>query len=511
MTDPEARPLFVFEMANNHMGQVEHGKRIVREFANVVRDFAFNFGFKLQYRDLATYIHPAYRERMDHKQVKRFTETVLSPEQYLELKDAIVEAGFLAICTPFDEPSVDRVEAHGFHYLKIPSCSFTDWPLLERIAQSQLPIIASVAGATLNEIDAVVSFFTHRKRPLSLLHCVGEYPTPSERLELNQIDLLKLRYPGIEVGYSTHEAPDNYHAIGLAIAKGATIFEKHVGVPTADFQLNAYSATPEQARRWLEAAQAAYVTCGVAGERRVSPEEAGPLRGFARGVFAREALHPGDRLTPANVLLAYPCEDDQLVAADLSKYTEHRVREEIAAQAPIHHSQVDSQETRQQVYQIVSQVNRMLREGGVILPKQVDLEISHHYGIDQFTQYGSCFVTIVNQDYCKRLIILLPGQDHPEHYHVQRGESFIVVQGEAIVTLGEETRVCSVGDIVQIDPGIPHSFRSVGGAVMEEITTKHQGGDSFYTDPEVLDRERRKTIVTYWMGVEGDAPPYAQD
>jgi len=64
MTDPKARPLFVFEMANNHMGQVEHGQRIVREFAAVARDFDFNFGFNAlteEYEDLveAGVIDPA--------------------------------------------------------------------------------------------------------------------------------------------------------------------------------------------------------------------------------------------------------------------------------------------------------------------------------------------------------------------------------------------------------------------------------------------------------------------
>jgi len=40
----------------------------------------------------------------------------------------------------------------------------------------------------------------------------------------------------------------------IAIAKGAQIFEKHVGIKTDKYSLNAYSATPEQVRQWLQAA-----------------------------------------------------------------------------------------------------------------------------------------------------------------------------------------------------------------------------------------------------------------
>ncbi|MDQ7073220.1 MAG: N-acetylneuraminate synthase family protein [Gammaproteobacteria bacterium] len=65
---------------------------------------------------------------------------------------------FISMCTPFDEESVSWIENHGFQVLKIASCSLTDWPLLERIAKSSLPLVASTAGATLNEIEKWCNF-----------------------------------------------------------------------------------------------------------------------------------------------------------------------------------------------------------------------------------------------------------------------------------------------------------------------------------------------------------------
>lgn len=67
-------PLFIFELANNHMGDVEHGLRVIREFGALAKDFDFHFAFKLQFRELDTFIHPAYRDRMDIKYIKRFSE-----------------------------------------------------------------------------------------------------------------------------------------------------------------------------------------------------------------------------------------------------------------------------------------------------------------------------------------------------------------------------------------------------------------------------------------------------
>ena len=67
------------------------------------------------------------------------------------------------------------------------------------------------------------------------MHCVGEYPSPDDHLHLSQISLLKKRYPELEVGYSTHERPDNFEAVKIAIALGATLFEKHTAVSEEDF------------------------------------------------------------------------------------------------------------------------------------------------------------------------------------------------------------------------------------------------------------------------------------
>ena len=69
--------LFTFEMANNHQGSVEHGKRIIQEMKRVSEPYEdiFDFAFKFQYRDLDTFIHPAFRDRMDIKNIKRFQDT----------------------------------------------------------------------------------------------------------------------------------------------------------------------------------------------------------------------------------------------------------------------------------------------------------------------------------------------------------------------------------------------------------------------------------------------------
>ena len=336
-------PLFIFEMANNHMGSVDHGLAMIEAFADVSMKFPFRFAFKFQLRALDTFIHPGYRTRMDLKYVKRFRETQLSREQFQRLKTAVEAHGFVPMCTPFDEPSVDLIEKMDFGIIKIASCSFTDWPLLERIVKTDTPLIASTAGAGLEEIDKVVSFFQHREKEFALMHCVGEYPTRIDNLQMNQIDLLKQRYPGVPVGYSTHEEPDNTESIQLAIAKGARIFEKHVAVETDVFKKNDYSAIPEQIGRWLQSADRAYRMSGVSCRRaQATDKELADLRQFNRGVFARKKIANGEKIDTTNTFFAFPNSDGQLLANDMSKYIEYSAERDIEKDGPIAANEIKS-------------------------------------------------------------------------------------------------------------------------------------------------------------------------
>lgn len=492
--------MFVFDLANNHMGSVDHGLRVIREIRKATEGFDFDFAFKFQYRQLDTFIHPDFQGREDIKYVKRFSETRLSADELAAMKAEVDKLGFIGVCTPFDEASVDLIEEHNFDIIKIASCSFTDWPLLERIAQTDKPIIASAAGASLDEIDKVVSFFEHRQKDLTLMHCVAEYPTPDDKLQLNQIDLYKARYPYLRIGYSTHESPDNVEAVKMAVAKGATVLEKHVAVPTEAYGINAYSATPAQVNAWVSAAQKAVEMNGVAGERYpITEKEISTLRSLRRGVFVKETVNPGDQITPDDVFLAIPTAEGQLTANDLSKYTHVSARTKIGPSRPVMSSGITQANGREQVYDIVQRVKALLQTSRAVVPGKSEFEISHHYGLEKFEEIGTTIISLINREYCKKLIVMLPGQSHPEQYHEQKEESFHVLHGEIELTLNGETRTCRPGDIVTVERGVKHAFKSEPGAVIEELSSTHYKADSFYTDPAIGRNPNRKTRLTYWL------------
>ena len=323
--------LFTLEMANNHMGDIEHGIHVIKSFGEICKKYPFSFAFKLQYRQLDSFIHPNMQGREDVPYIKRFSETRLTRDDFDVLVNEIRNQGFLTMSTPFDEESVDMIESQDLDIIKIASCSFGDWPLLERISKTDKPIIASTAGASTELIDQVISYLTHRQKEFAILHCVGEYPTPDENMHISQIDFFKQRYPNVRIGFSTHEDTSNTDFIKMAVAKGATIFEKHVAVQTDKYGINKYSATPEQVDLWLEAALYAKKVSGEAVLRLpINQKEAQSLQSLRRGVFAKDNLKQGDFLTNDNVFFAFPPEDAQYTANDWSKYFSYQAKEDIS-------------------------------------------------------------------------------------------------------------------------------------------------------------------------------------
>ena len=491
--------LFVFEIANNHQGLVAHGRRIIREISAVSREAGVRGAIKLQLRDLDAFIHPAYRESKENKHIQRFLSTRLSETQFAELLAEVRQHGMTPICTPFDEPSVDLAMRLGVDVIKIGSCSALDWPLLERVADAGRPVICSTGGLKIEEIDRIVSFFQHRGIQFALMHCVAIYPTSNGGLHLGQIEALRNRYPRVPIGFSTHEEPGNLTAIGLAYAKGARLFEKHVGIATDGIQLNAYSATPAQVAAWLAAYRRAVEACGGEGERAISAEEVRDLRALMRGVYAKRALKTGAATRREDVFFAMPLLEGQLASGS---WREGLVvdRDYAAGEALERRLRPERPTKKDIIYSTIHQVRGMLNTARIPLGHDFSVELSHHYGLERFYEIGCTLIECINRDYAKKLVIQLPGQWNPVHYHMKKDETFQILQGALEVELEGKRRVLEPGDAVWIPCGVWHGFGTQTGVIFEEISTRSYNDDSFYVDRVIarMPREERKTRLHNW-------------
>tara|TARA_E500000178_G_C17008827_1_gene749531 strand:- start:628 stop:2199 length:1572 start_codon:yes stop_codon:yes gene_type:complete len=493
------KEMIIFEMANNHMGDVNHGIRILEELAKIKENYLdyFNFSIKFQFRNISTFIHNRYKGS-NLKFVRRFEETALSENNWRKLLTIATKYNFNVLATPFDEKSVDRIINYKFKTIKIASCSLTDWPLLEKIAKSKKEVIFSTAGSTTEEIDSVVSFFKNRKIDFTLMYCVGKYPTSNKDLNIGALSFLKNRYPGVRIGYSTHENPNNQYAGGLALALGAKVFEKHVGLETTDYTLNDYSANPNQIICWLESLKISKLMIGNTIRRVECKREKKELRNLQRGAFVKKYIKKGEKIRSGDLQLCIPSEKNGFVANDLSKYKEYMSTKNIKQGEQISNFNCKVVDNSKKISAIVKKIKTFIKKSKVIIPNGINLEISHHYGIDKFSTFGISMFSIVNQEYCKKIIIVFPEQNHPEQYHKIKKETFHILFGELNLKVNDMRKTLKPGDVITIEPHEKHKFSSKLGCVFEEISSNHKISDSYYVDPNIKKNKDRKTFIRFW-------------
>lgn len=334
--------LFVLELANNHLGDLQRGLKIISNYAQVVRFNNVRAAIKLQLRDVDSFIHRDFRSRDDIRYIKKTIDTRLRPADYATMVQAIRDASCIPMATPFDESSVDFCCELGIPILKIASSDCNDWVLIEKIAKTKKAAIVSTGGSSLKDIDDLVTFFDNRRIPLAINHCVSLYPSEDCDLELNQIDFLRNRYPNHIIGFSTHEYRDWTSSMLMAYAKGARTFERHVDIQTQGMTVSPYCSVPEQVDTWFKAFQRAKRMCGAPGtQKRLPPQkEISYLDSLVRGVYAKRDLPVGHVLQDADVYLAIPLQQGQISCRELMRG--EIIRKTVPKDQPIMIDAIDS-------------------------------------------------------------------------------------------------------------------------------------------------------------------------
>jgi mannose-6-phosphate isomerase-like protein (cupin superfamily) len=64
------------------------------------------------------------------------------------------------------------------------------------------------------------------------------------------------------------------------------------------------------------------------------------------------------------------------------------------------------------------------------------------------------------------IVVLEPGEAPPLHIHDDTEQIFYMLEGEGLLTAGDESSKypVGVGDVVRIPPSTPHSIQAVGGS-----------------------------------------------
>lgn len=287
--------LFVLEAANNHLGDMERGLRIIRDHGQVARYNNVKAAIKLQFRNPKEFVHPEFRGNTDLRYIKKTESTYLTKEQYARLIQEIRSVGAIPMATPFDEDSVDLCVEFNMPIIKIASSDMNDWPLINKIASTRRPVIVSSGGASEKDMDDLVTFFARRDIPLAINHCVSLYPSEDSDLNLDQIDYFKTRYPDNVIGFSSHEYTDWSSSMLISYGKGVRTWERHIDIDYGGVEVSKYNSLPEQCDQWYKAFHKAQEMCGgnTNSRRVISKKETEYLDALVRGAYARRDINPG--------------------------------------------------------------------------------------------------------------------------------------------------------------------------------------------------------------------------
>ena len=226
-----SKTLIIAEAGVNHNGDLKIAKELIHQAAIAGADLVKFQTFTVA--KLLTLEAPKADYQKDPNALttsnyEMLESLELSKNDHLELIQECKKHGIEFFSTAFDEASLSFLLELGMSKIKIPSGEITNKPLLEFIAQFDMPVIMSTGMAELNDIQRAIEVLSNNKltrENITILHCTSQYPASFENINLRAITSMKKKF-NLNIGYSDHTL--GAEASIAAVSLGATIIEKHI-------------------------------------------------------------------------------------------------------------------------------------------------------------------------------------------------------------------------------------------------------------------------------------------
>jgi len=227
------------EIGQNHNGEVEIAKKLIDVITEPVIDKLFGQklmpmnAVKMTRRDLNEELSASEMYRLydnpnsfgkTYGEHRAFLE--LNDEQHLEVFQYAKSKGLEFVETLCAKGCLSMLNLFTPDRLKVASRDLTNLPLLEAMAETQIPMILSTGMTGKKELDDALEIITKYHSNVSILHCLSQYPSEYQNINLLSIQFLKEHYPQFTIGYSDHSIGILMPAV--AVGMGAEIIEKHI-------------------------------------------------------------------------------------------------------------------------------------------------------------------------------------------------------------------------------------------------------------------------------------------
>lgn len=229
------------EIGQNHNGSVDIAKLLTELVARPINEETFELklppidAVKMTKRDLNEELSVSQMNRpydtpnsfgKTYGEHRAFLE--LTDEEHFEVYKYAKSLGLDFIETLCAKGCLSMLKLFTPDRLKVASRDLTNIPLLEALAETKIPIILSTGMSSKSELDDALRTIIRYHDNISILHCVSQYPTEPDNLNLLTIKYLKQEYPQYTIGFSDHTI--GIAAPIVAVGLGAEIIEKHITI-----------------------------------------------------------------------------------------------------------------------------------------------------------------------------------------------------------------------------------------------------------------------------------------
>lgn len=301
------RTYIIAEAGVNHNGDFELAKKMILEGKKAGVD-AVKFQTFIASNLVSSNAKKAdyQMKSTDNKesQQEMLKKLELSFHEFRLLKEYATELNIDFISTPFDEESINFLDALNMPFWKIPSGEITNLPYLLKIAKTKKPIVLSTGMCTMEEIAEALNVFSdYKKNDITLLHCNTEYPTPFQDVNLHAMKTLKEKFH-VNVGYSDHT--QGIEVPIAAVSLGATVIEKHFtldrNMPGPDHKA---SLEPRELAEMVRSIRNIEVSLGN-GIKVPSESEIKNIAVARKSIVAKRDIKKGDIFTEDNITTKRP-------------------------------------------------------------------------------------------------------------------------------------------------------------------------------------------------------------
>jgi N,N'-diacetyllegionaminate synthase len=225
-------PFIIAEIGSNHNGNLEKAKQLIdiakNAGCNAVKFQSFNYDSLFSKEIFDAHSNMVAKD-IDVTGLEAIQKKLsLSKEDHYLLKKYADEKEITFLSTPLDLMHIDWLEELDVQAYKIASLDIVHLELIKKVAQKEKPILLSTGMATMGEIEnAIHTIKNEGNDQIVLLHCVAEYPTPSNKCNLRNIKMLADTF-NLPVGFSDHSKSTAIPS--AAVAYGASVIEKHIKI-----------------------------------------------------------------------------------------------------------------------------------------------------------------------------------------------------------------------------------------------------------------------------------------